>query len=74
MNTREIAKKLAIEHQMPRAEKYDLFLRDFANMVEVIGLVQDPTIDFKDFEGREMLTPKRWITIGVVPASMEVPA
>lgn len=74
MNTREIAKKLAIEHQMPRAEKYDLFLRDFDNMVEVVGLVQDPTINLKDFEGREMLTPKRWITIGVVSANMEVPA
>ena len=72
MNTREIAKKLAIEYKMPRAERYDLFLREFDNMVEVIGWMQDPTSDMKDFQGREMLFPKRWVTIGVVPAETKV--
>ena len=72
MNTREIAKKLAIENKMPRAEKYDLFLREFDNMVEVIGWMQDPTYDMKDFQGREMLFPKRWVTIGVVPAETRI--
>lgn len=72
MNTREIAKKLAIEHKMPRAEKYDLALRDYDNMVEVIGWMQDPTSDMKDFQGREMLFPKRWVTIGVLPAETSV--
>jgi hypothetical protein len=72
MNAREIAKKLAIEHKMPRAEKYDLFLREFDNMIEVIGWMQDPTYDMKDFQGREMLFPKRWITINVLPAKMKV--
>lgn len=72
MNTREIAKKLAIEHKMPRAEKYDLALREFDNMVEVIGWMQDPTSDMKDFQGREMLFPKRWVTIGVLPAETSV--
>jgi hypothetical protein len=72
MNTREIAKKLAIEHKMPRAERYDLFLREFDNMVEVVGWMQDPTKDMKDFQGREMLFPKRWVTIGVLPAETQV--
>jgi len=72
MNFRELAKKLAIEHKLPRAEKYDLFLRDFDNMVEVVGWMQDPTHDMKDFQDREMLFPKRWVTIGVLPAETQV--
>ena len=72
MNTREIAKKLAIEHKMPRAERYDLFLREFDNMVEVVGWMLDPTKDMKDFQGRELLFPKRWVTIGVLPAETQV--
>ncbi len=72
MNIRELAKKLAIEHKLPRAERYDLALREFDNMVEVIGWMQDPTYDMKDFQGREMLFPKRWVTIGVLPAETKV--
>jgi hypothetical protein len=41
-------------------------------MVEVIGWMQDPTCDMRDFQGREMLFPKRWVTIGVVPAETKV--
>ena len=72
MNIRELAKKIAIENKMPKSEKYDLVYRDFDNMVEVIGWMQDPTYDMKDFQGREMLFPKRWVTIGVLPAETEV--
>ena len=72
MNLRELAKKIAIEHKMPRAEKYDLVLRDFDNQVEVVGWVQDPNYDMKDFQGREMLFPKRWITIGVLSAEIKI--
>jgi hypothetical protein len=72
MNTREIAKKLAIENKLPRAERYDLFLRDYDNMVEVIGWMQDPTQDMRNYQGREMLFPKRWVTIGVLPAETRV--
>ena len=72
MNTREIAKKLAVEYKLPRADRYDLFLREFDNMVEVIGWVQDPTSDMNDYRGREMLFPKRWVTIGVLPAETPV--
>jgi hypothetical protein len=59
---------------LPRAVKYDLFLREFDNQVEIVGLVDDPNYDMKDFQGREMLFPKKWITIGVVDASYEVKA
>ena len=72
MNIRELAKKLAVEFKLPRADRYDLFLREFDNMVEVLGWVQDPTADMNDYRGREMLFPKRWVTIGVLPAGMKV--
>jgi len=67
MNLRELAKRLAIENKMPRAEKYDMILRDYDKNVEIIGWMQDPNYDMKEFQGREMLFPKRWITIGVLP-------
>ena len=72
MNIREIAKKLAVEHKLPRADRYDLFLRDFDGMVEVLGWVQDPTANMNDYRGREMLFPKRWVTIGVLPEETRV--
>lgn len=72
MNTQELAKKLAIENKFFRSEKYDLFLRDFDNQVEVLGLVQDPNYEMSDFQGREMLFPKRWLTVGVLPAETQV--
>lgn len=74
MNTQEIAKKLAVQFKLPRADRYDLFLREFDNCVEVVGWVQDPNYDMRDFQGREMLFPKRWVTIGVLDADTKVPA
>ncbi len=72
MNFKELAKKLAIENKFPRADDYNLFLRDFDNQVEVLGYVQDPNYNMKDFEGKEMLFPKRWLTIGVIDAETRV--
>ena len=72
MNIRELAKKMAVEHKLPRADKYDLFLREFDNKVELIGLIQDPTLNMNDFRGREMLFPKRWITLAVYGAEEPV--
>jgi hypothetical protein len=72
MNIRELAKKLATENKMIHAEKYDLYLRDFDNKVEVLGWVQDPLIDVNDFQNREMLIPNRWVTLGVLDADMKV--
>ena len=72
MNIRELAKKLAVEYKLPRADRYDLYLREFDSKVEVLGWVQDPTYDMNEFRGREMLYPKRWVTIGVLPASLTI--
>jgi hypothetical protein len=72
MNLQEIAKKLAVENKLPRAERYDLSLREYDNMVELIGLVPDPNYDMRDFVGKEMLFPKRWVTLGVFNAEMAV--
>jgi hypothetical protein len=72
MKLHEIAKKLAIQHNMISAERYDLSYREYDDMVEVIGWVQDPNYNMSDFQGREMLFPKRWLTLGVLPATTEV--
>jgi hypothetical protein len=71
MKIQEVAKKLAAEHNL-KAEKFDLFLRDFDNTVELIGLVPDPTYNMKDFVGKEMLFPKRWVTLKTFDAEMRV--
>ena len=72
MNIREIAKRLAIDNRLPRADRYDLYLRNFDGMVEVLGWVQDPTADMNDYRGLEMLFTKRWVTLAVFPASEPV--
>jgi len=72
MNIREIAKKIATEKNLPKAYKYDLFLRDFDDKVELIGMVDDPTYDMKDFVGREMLFPRKWVTLDVLETNMKV--
>jgi hypothetical protein len=74
MNIRELAKSLAVKYRMPRADRYDLFLREFDNKVEVIGWMQDPSADMREYEGREMLFPKRWVTIGVLDADTRINA
>lgn len=72
MNIREIAKRIAVEFKLPRADRYDLYLRNFDGMVEVLGWMQDPTADMNDYRGREMLFPKRWVTIGVISGDIKV--
>ena len=72
MNIRELAKKLAVQYKLPRADRYDLFLREFDNQVEVLGWVQDPSQNMNDFRGREMLFPKKWVTLDVLDPSTKV--
>lgn len=72
MNIQDVIKKLVSENNIVKAEKYDLFYRDYDNMVELIGWLPDPNYDMKDFQGREMLFPKRWLTLGVFDAEMKV--
>ena len=62
MNTQKLAQQLAQEAGL-KAYKHDLFLREFDNMVELVGLVNDPTLDMGDFDSREMLFPKKWVTL-----------
>lgn len=72
MTTQELAKKIAVQNNLMKADKYDLSLREYDNKIELIGLVQDPTYDMKDFEGREMLFPKRWVTLDVLDYDTQV--
>lgn len=72
METTKIAKSLAEQRKLPRAYRYDLFLREFDDSVEIVGLVDDPTLNMADFAGREMLFPKRWVTLDVLPASTTI--
>lgn len=74
MNTYKIAKQIAETLGLPKAVKYDLFLREFDDMVELVGLVEDPTYNMNDFRGREMLYPKRWVTLDVLDSNYEVKA
>ena len=62
IDTSKLAYKLAVANNL-QAYKYDLFLREFDNMVELVGLVNDPTLNINDFRGREMLFPKKWVTL-----------
>jgi hypothetical protein len=56
IDTSKLAYKLAVANNL-QAYKYDLFLREFD------GLVNDPTLNINDFRGREMLFPKKWVTL-----------
>ena len=69
----KVAKNMAESNsKLPRAYKYDLVMREFDNKVELIGLVDDPTYDIADFSGREMLFPKKWVTLDVFELTTKV--
>lgn len=72
MTISEIAEKLTYIFKFPKAEKYDLYLRDYDDHVEVLGYIPDPNYDINDFVGREMLFPKRWVTLGTVSSQIGV--
>jgi hypothetical protein len=72
MNFKFLAKQTAEKLGLVKAYSYDFFLREFDGMVELIGLVDDPTLDLKDFQGREMLFPKKWVTLDVLDSNYEV--
>ena len=71
MEIQEIAKVLVKRDNLYQAEKYDFADRGDGE-IELIGYVPDPTLDIRDFDRREMLFPKRWLTLGVLPASTQV--
>lgn len=72
VETMKAAKKIAIQNKLTRAYQYDMYYRDYDGKVEVLGLVDDPTLNMNDFVGREMLYPKKWVTLQVLNADMEV--
>jgi hypothetical protein len=73
INITKVAKQLAESNsKLPKAYKYDLFMRDFDDKVELVGLVDDPTYDISDFRGREMLFPKKWVTLDVFEPTTKV--
>ena len=72
-NITKVAKQLAeANSKLPKAYKYDLVMRDFDDKIELIGLVDDPTYDIADFRGREMLFPKKWVTLDVYEPTTKV--
>lgn len=68
----KVAKEIAEKLGLTKAVKYDLVYRDIDNQVELIGLIDDPTYSMNDFRGREMLFPKKWVTLTVLDPSYEV--
>jgi hypothetical protein len=73
MNVSELARKIASTlPKFTKAYKYDLVYREYDDMVELIGLVDDPNYDMRDFQNREMLFPKRWVTLETLDPAMEV--
>ena len=71
----KVAKQMAESNsKLPKAYKYDLAMREFDNKVELIGLVDDPTYNIEDFRGREMLFPKKWVTLDVLEYTTRVQA
>lgn len=72
MNTQKLAKQIAIQLGLAKSYDYDLFYREYDKSVEVLGLVDDPTYDINDFRGREMLFPKKWVTLSVLDPNYEV--
>jgi hypothetical protein len=69
----KVAKQMAESNsKLPKAYKYDLVMREIDNKVELIGLVDDPTYDIADFSGREMLFPKKWVTLDVFEPTTKV--
>ncbi len=65
-DSRDLAKELAEKYNLHKADYYDLVERTYDGLYELIGRVPDPTYDMKDFIGREMLFPMRYLTLAVL--------
>jgi hypothetical protein len=73
-NITKAAEYLVKKYKLISAHSYDFYRRDYDNKIELIGLVNDPNFDPRDFENRELLFPKRWLTLGVFDESEVVPS
>ena len=72
VNIPKLAKQIAENMNLVKAVEYNLAYRDIDEKVELIGLIDDPTYDMNDFRGREMLFPKKWVTLAVLDSAHEV--
>lgn len=71
MTRQELAEKIATKLELPKAEKYDMVVREFDKKIEMIGFMDDPNFD-TSLIGRYIKPPKCWLTIGVVGENEEV--
>jgi hypothetical protein len=67
MNGAELTSKL-IDNAKDKYPGYNItntaiYFRDFDKTFEVIGYVSDPPIDPIELYGREILFPKKWVTL-----------
>ena len=69
MHFPSITKNIAIGKKLTRAFKYDLHVREYDSLVEVVGLIDDPTMNAEDFSGPSALFPKKWVTLDVLSQS-----
>lgn len=65
-------KQMMQETKSKYSDKYTIYematyYREYDNSIEVLGQVNDPTYDMSDFQGREMLFPKKWVTLEIYP-------
>lgn len=68
MSVIDLAKKALMDSAKSKYPGYnitntEIYFREYDNTFEILGLVSDPTIDPKDFQGREILFPKKWVTL-----------
>ncbi len=73
-NIVKAAEYLVKKYKLIPAQRYAFYRREYDNQIELIGLVNDPNFDPRDFESRELLFPKRWLTLAVFDESEKVPA
>lgn len=67
-------KQMMQETKSKYSDKYVIYEmstyhREYDNSIEVLAQINDPTYDMSDFQGREMLFPKKWVTLQVYPGN-----
>lgn len=73
MDKETLAKKLVNQYNMPEAEKYNVSYREFDDVIEVIGLVEDQVYSKTEYEAEGISPHKVWRTLGTVSARTSVP-
>ncbi len=69
----DIAKRVADYYNMPSADKYKISYRDFDNVIEILGLVDDPSCNVTEYESEHIPVPKMWLTLGTFSANKTLP-